>query len=98
MPKAWNNKDERKYEHIKENAEKRGVSEDRAEEIAARTVNKQRRLEGRTPNEKTQGTGNPNLSYEERTRDELVNLAKERGIESPSRKTKDELVRALRHS
>jgi hypothetical protein len=96
MPKTWSSKDERKYEHIKESAEKRGTPVDRAEEIAARTVNKQRRLEGRTPNERTQGTGNPNLPYEERTKDELVNLAKERGVESPSKKTKDELIRALR--
>ncbi len=50
MPKAWSSKDERMYEHIKEGSEERGVSEDRAEEIAARTVNKRRRVEGRTPN------------------------------------------------
>lgn len=48
MPKSWSNKDERKYEHIKEGYEKRGKGEDTAEEIAARTVNKDRREEGRT--------------------------------------------------
>ena len=43
MPqRAWNAKRERQYDHIKESAEKRGASEDRAEEIAARTVNKER--------------------------------------------------------
>ena len=36
MPKAWSNKDERKYEHIKEGYEKQGKSKDKAEEIAAR--------------------------------------------------------------
>jgi hypothetical protein len=49
MPrKAWNAKRERQYEHIKEGYEDRGVSEDEAEERAARTVNKQRREAGET--------------------------------------------------
>lgn len=48
MPKAWSDKDERQYEHVKESEKERGHSNDRAEEIAARTVNKQRREEGRT--------------------------------------------------
>ena len=49
MPKAWSNKDERQYEHIKEGYEKKGgKSAERAEEIAARTVNKERHEEGRT--------------------------------------------------
>ena len=48
MPKAWNDKDERQYEHVKESEKERGRSTDRAEEIAARTVNKQRKKEGRT--------------------------------------------------
>ena len=43
MPKSWSKKDERKYEHIKESAEDRGKSEKRAEEIAARTVNRDRK-------------------------------------------------------
>jgi plasmid stabilization system protein ParE len=97
MPRAWSDKDERKYEHIKESAQERGTSADRAKEIAARTVNKQRREEGRTPNATTQGTGNPNRSYEERSKQELVNLAKERGVDAPTTKKKDELIRALRH-
>lgn len=48
MPKNWSEKDERQYEHIKQSELERGESEERAEEIAARTVNKQRREEGRT--------------------------------------------------
>lgn len=48
MPKSWSRKDERKYEHIKESGEARGLSARRAKEIAARTVNKGRREEGRT--------------------------------------------------
>lgn len=96
MPKAWSNKDERQYEHIKESSEERGKSTARAKEIAARTVNKQRREEGRTPNKTTQGSGNPNSPLEERSKDELYNLAKERHIEGRSSMSKAELVRALR--
>jgi plasmid stabilization system protein ParE len=97
MPdRSWSDKDERKYEHIKESSQERGDSEERAKEIAARTVNKGRREGGRTPNTRTQGTGNPNRGYESRTRDELYNIARERNIEGRSRMTKDELIRALR--
>lgn len=96
MPRAWSDKDERMYEHIKDSSKKRGMSEDRAEEIAARTVNKERRHEGRTPNKRTQGTGNPNRSYESRTRDELYNIAKDKNIHGRSKMTKAELVKAVR--
>ena len=95
MPRAWSNKDERMYEHIKESSEKRGMGEDRAEEIAARTVNKERRKEGRTPNKRTQGTGNPNTALQDRTRDELYNIAKEKHIHGRSKMTKAELVKAV---
>jgi hypothetical protein len=52
MPKSWSEKDERQYEHIKDSYEDRGKSEDTAEEIAARTVNKERKEEGRTKEQK----------------------------------------------
>jgi hypothetical protein len=48
MPKSWSNKDERQYEHIKDSEKKKGESTKRAKEIAARTVNKHRKEEGRT--------------------------------------------------
>ena len=73
------------------------MGEDRAEEIAARTVNKRRREEGRTPNRRTQGTGNPNRPVEERTRDEIYNSAKEMHSKGRSRMSKAELVDAVRH-
>jgi hypothetical protein len=49
MPqKAWSDKRERQYEHIKDSYEDRGVNEDKAEERAARTVNKERAEHGET--------------------------------------------------
>ena len=95
MP-AWTDKDERMYEHVKESELDAGKEEDRAEEIAARTVNKRRRKEGRTPNETTQGTGNPTTNLEDRTKDELYNRAKELEISGRGSMTKAELVGAIR--
>ncbi len=77
MPGAWSGRDERKCEHIKQSTRQRGASAERAQEIAARTVNRDRRQQGRTPNRTTEGTGNPNRPLEERTRRELYNRARE---------------------
>lgn len=95
-PRGWTDKDERKYEHVKESVLEQGRSQDKAQEIAARTVNKSRREEGRTPNVRTQGTGNPNLRLPELTRDELYNRAKERDIAGRSRMSKQQLIDSLR--
>lgn len=92
----WSKKDERQYEHIKKSTRKRGASTRRAKEIAARTLNKQRREEGRTPNRTTQGTGNPKVPLEERSVTELKNKARQMGIEGRSKMRKQELVRAIR--
>jgi plasmid stabilization system protein ParE len=96
MPDAWSRKDERKYGHIRDSELERGANEERAEEIAARTVNKGRREEGRTPNTRTQGTGNPNAELSELTRDELYNRAREKNIHGRSKMSKAELIGALR--
>ena len=96
MPDAWSDKDERMYEHVKESELEQGRSEEKAEEIAGRTVNKQRRQEGRTPNRTTQGTGNPNTGLDSRTRDELYNRAKELDIQGRSSMTKRQLIKAIR--
>jgi hypothetical protein len=96
VPRAWTKKDERQYEHVKQSELDRGRSTARAEEIAARTVNQQRREEGRTPKQTTSGTGNPNTRLEERTRDELYNRARELEIRGRSDMTKAELVSAIR--
>lgn len=98
MPEAWSDKDERQYEKIKKSARKRGRSAERAEEIAARTVNKRRREEGRTPNESTKGTGNPQGSLEDRTVAELRNRARDLDIQGRSSMNKAELVRAIRRA
>jgi plasmid stabilization system protein ParE len=105
-PKAWSAKRERQYEHIKDSLEDRGTSEDKAEEIAARTVNKER---ARTGEAKTSsrlsrtdissgrrgglrsGTRRP----KGRTRDQLYEEAKKMGIEGRSKMTKDQLQRAV---
>jgi hypothetical protein len=94
MP-SWSAKDERQYEHIKESSRKRGVGTKRAKEIAARTVNKTRREHGRTPKKTTSGTGNPNRSLQDRSKQELYNMAADMDIKGRSRMNKGDLVRAI---
>lgn len=96
MPKPWTKKDERQYQHIKDHLMETGKSKDQAKEIAARTVNKQRREEGRTPNKTTQGTGNSNTPLEKRTRRELYNRARQLNIAGRSRMNKESLISAIR--
>jgi hypothetical protein len=100
-------KDERKYEHIKDSVKDRGGSEDRAEEIAARTVNKDRAQAGKTRQASKSSTQDPKSSSQRggersgtsrekgRTKDQLYNEAKSRGIEGRSSMTKDELRKAV---
>jgi hypothetical protein len=95
MP-SWSRKDERQYEHVRESSRKRGEPSTRAKEIAARTVNKQRRTEGRTPRKTTSGTGNPRRGLESRSVDELRNRARELNIQGRSKMNKAELVAAIR--
>lgn len=99
MPqKAWSKKRERQYEHIEKSAKRRGKSEGRAEEIAARTVNQERRRKGETRGrrETTSGTGNPNRSLNERSKQELYNRAKDLNIQGRSKMNKSQLARAIR--
>jgi hypothetical protein len=95
MPNRWSDKDERQYEHVKQSELERGRGTERAKEIAARTVNKQRFEEGRTRNKHSSGTGNPNTDLDSRTRDELYNRARELKIPGRSGMTKAELVAAI---
>jgi hypothetical protein len=106
MPQqAWSDKRERQYEHIKEGLRERGESEDTAEEIAARTVNKERARAG-------EARESSRLSREDissgrrgglrshrgpggRTRDQLYEEAKAKKIKGRSKMTKAQLQRAV---
>ena len=96
MPTAWTKKEERQYKKIRDSALQRGRTTERAEELAARTVNKQRRLHGKTRNKTTQGTGSPFAKLEARSRQELYNRAKQLRIAGRSRLSKAELIEAIR--
>jgi hypothetical protein len=92
----------RQYEHIKDSAESRGASEDRAEEIAARTVNKERARSGesRTRSKSSMRGPSPSRRGGQRsgdspTRDELYAQARQLGIEGRSTMNKVELARAI---
>jgi plasmid stabilization system protein ParE len=105
-PKAWSAKRERQYEHIKDSLEDRGTSEDKAEEIAARTVNKERARSGESRTRSRTSTQDMSSSrrgglrsgtdrQKGRTRDQLYNEAKQLGIEGRSSMNKDQLQRAI---
>ncbi|WP_063049888.1 hypothetical protein [Nocardia arthritidis] len=105
MPKAWSDKQERQYEHIKDSAKTRGASTDRAKEIAARTVNKNRAQSGQSKtasktstNDKSpqqRGGQRSHSGAQGPTRDQLYNEAKKRNVEGRSKMTKKELAHAL---
>ncbi|MFF2409905.1 plasmid stabilization protein [Streptomyces sp. NPDC058092] len=105
MPRGSNAKRERQYEHIKESAQERGVSEDRAEEIAARTVNKERaragesRTASRTSIEDMSSSRRGGLRSHSGaggpTREQLYEEAKKKNVHGRSHMTKAELERAL---
>lgn len=86
------------YENIRKSARDDGKTPERAKEIAARTVNKQRRLEGRTPNRQSRGTGNPHSRLDDRTVVELRNRARELDIDGRSKMRKAELIEAIRRN
>ena len=96
----------RQYEHIKESAKEQGASTDRAEEIAARTVNKERARSGEARTRSRTSTRDMSSSRrgglrsgtnrpKGRTKEQLYNEAKNLGIEGRSRMTKAQLQRAI---
>ena len=105
MPKAWNAKRERQYEHIKEGLEEKGRSEDTAEEIAARTVNKERARKGesqtasRTSTEDISSGRRGGLRSHRgaggRTKEQLYAEAKRQGVKGRSKMNKAQLQRAV---
>ena len=108
MPqKQWSEKRERQYQHIKDSERKQGKSEDRAEEIAARTVNKVRAQKGeskqssRTSTEdmapSRRGGQRSHSGAQGRTRAQLYKEAGRKNMEGRSRMNKDQLEQALQH-
>ena len=106
MPQqAWNKKRERQYEHIKSGLRKRGESEDTAEEIAARTVNKERARHGEAKQSSRlsrtdispgrRGGLRSHSGPGGRTRDQLYEEAKRKNVHGRSTMTKAELARAV---
>jgi hypothetical protein len=106
MPRGpWSRKRERQYEHIRDGLEERGRSEDEAEEIAARTVNKVRARHGeakqssRTSREDISSSRRGGLRSHKgpggRTRDQLYEEAKRKGIEGRSKMNKAQLEKAV---
>jgi hypothetical protein len=106
MPESsWSDKRERQYEHIKEGLLERGTGEDKAEEIAARTINKERARTGEA--EEASRTSVDDISSGRRgglrshrgsggrTYDQLRNEAKQRGIKGRSRMNKAQLESVL---
>ena len=107
MPQqSWSSKRERQYEHIKEGLEERGRDEDTAQEIAARTVNKERARAGESDqasrtslDDISSGRRGGKRSHSGaggRTRDQLYAEARRRGVKGRSKMSKAELERALR--
>lgn len=104
-PKIWSRKRERQYEHIKEGLEDRGRSEEVAEEIAARTVNKERARAGEANQASRTSTDDissgrrgglrSHSGSQGRTKDQLYAEAKHKGIKGRSSMTKAELEKAV---
>jgi len=106
MPQpAWSPKRDRQYEHIKDSLLDRGTSEDKAEEIAARTVNKERARAGeakeasRTSIDDISSSRRGGLRSHSgsggRTYDQLRNEAREKGVKGRSKMNKAQLLRAV---
>ncbi len=107
MPQeAWSAKRERQYEHIKKGLKEQGASEDKAEEIAARTVNKERARSGEAressrlsrtdmPSGRRGGLRSGTRREKGRTKEQLYNEAKRMNIEGRSNMNKAQLQRAV---
>jgi hypothetical protein len=106
MPQeAWSNKRERQYDHIKKSLRDRGHTTDEAEEIAARTVNKERARHGESKTASKTSTRDISSGRRGglrshkgeggRTRDQLYEEAKRKGVKGRSKMTKAQLARAV---
>jgi hypothetical protein len=107
MPQqAWNEKRERQYEHIKESLQDRGTPDEKAKEIAARTVNKERARAGEARESsrlsredissgRRGGLRSGTSRQKGRTKEQLYNEAKSMGIEGRSKMNKAQLAGAV---
>lgn len=106
MPtRSWSKKRERQYEHIKEGLLEKGKSEEKAEEIAARTVNKARAQAGEARQSSTlsredmspsrRGGLRSHKGEGGRTRDQLYEEAKDKNIKGRSKMSKAKLQKAV---
>jgi hypothetical protein len=106
MPQqAWNSKRERQYEHVKASQKQEGRSEGKAEEIAARTVNKERARAGESRQRSRASIKDMSASQRGgkrsgsgpggRTKQQLYDEAKRRGVKGRSTMSKAELERAV---
>ena len=106
MPQgAWSKKRERQYDHIKEGLIDRGKSKDTAEEIAARTVNKERARAGEAKQSSRTSTKDISSSRRGglrshrgpagRTKAQLYNEARKKGVKGRSKMNKAQLERAV---
>lgn len=107
MPAGSTKKQERKYEHIKKSAKSQGKSTKTAKRIAAATVNKERARKGQSKTASKSSTNDMSSSKrggqrsgtnrpKGRTKDQLYNEAKRRGVEGRSSMNKAQLERALK--
>jgi hypothetical protein len=104
-PQAWSDKRERQYDHIKEGLVERGRDEGTAEEIAARTVNKERARAGEAKEASRSSTDDISSGRRGglrshrgpggRTKAQLYNEARAKGIRGRSKMTKADLERAV---
>lgn len=105
MPAGSSKKRERQYQHIKAGLKKSGRSENTAEEIAARTVNKERARSGEVKESSRSSTHDISSSRrgglrshsgaQGRTKDQLYNEAKQKNIKGRSKMTKAQLEKAV---
>ena len=106
MPVEWTEKQERKYEHIVESERDSGESQKRAKEIAARTINKERAQRGQSRTASSSSINDVTSSHRGgvrsgrsgprgRTKAQLYNEARQRGIQGRSKMNKAQLQRAV---
>ncbi|MFV0634176.1 plasmid stabilization protein [Demequina sp.] len=104
-PREWSAKRDRQYKHVRDSAKQRGMNKDEAEELAARTVNKERARHGESKSASKSSTDDissgrrgglrSHSGAQGPTKDQLYAEAKRRGVKGRSRMNKKDLAKAL---